>query len=289
MIFSTLLREWGVPNICVQEVLELDGLFDARAESIYGLILLSRWTASETVNELSEPPDGVWFANQVQSFSCATVSLINIVMNHPELDLGEDLNAFRSLTQPMNPLERGWELDRNDKIRDVHNSFGTDIDRAKVDYKLQQDFQEAKKQAKEAERRSKKKGGANGSRKKRKQREDESVEEENGFHFIAYVPVAGAVWKMDGMERLPRKLGDITPGDSWISPVLAEVINMRETAAVNQFEMSLLSLVQQLDHSGIAAEADQMDKAREDWGPFLTTLLKLHGQRGDLKEIMGGN
>ncbi|RMD41020.1 hypothetical protein DV735_g4131, partial [Chaetothyriales sp. CBS 134920] len=225
MIFSTLLREWGVPKICVQEVLELEGLFEGRAESIYGLILLSRWTASEKDNELDEAPTGVWFANQVQSFSCATVSLMNIIMNHPELDLGEDLNAFRSLTQPMNSLERGWELDGNDKIRNIHNSFGTDIDKA----------------------------------------------------------------KMDGMEKLPRKLGDISTGDSWISPVLAEVMDMREKAAVNQFEVSLLSLVQRLDDSEIGAEAEQMEQAREDWGPFLTTLLKLHGQRGDLKQIMEGS
>ncbi|RMZ85487.1 hypothetical protein DV737_g722, partial [Chaetothyriales sp. CBS 132003] len=288
MIFSTLLREWGAPNIDVQEVLELDGLFNAKAESIYGLILLSRWAPSETENELSEAPARVWFANQVQSFSCATVSLMNIIMNHPELDLGDELNAFRTLTQPLDPLGRGWQLDRNDKIRDIHNSFGTDIDKAKVDYKLRQDYEEAEKRKKQAARRGKKRGGK--GRRKKKVREEEGGEgEENGFHFIAYVPVAGAVWKMDGMERLPRKLGDITAGETWLFPVLAEVMKMRETAAVNQFEVSLLSLVERVDDSGLGAEVEQMEQARQDWGPLLTTLLKLHSQRGDLKELMGGN
>lgn len=30
---------------------------------------------------------------------------------------------------------------------------------------------------------------------------------ENAFHFIAFVPVAGKVWKLDGLERQPRSLG----------------------------------------------------------------------------------
>ncbi|RMZ89056.1 hypothetical protein DV736_g3693, partial [Chaetothyriales sp. CBS 134916] len=287
MIFSTLLREWGAPNIGVQEVLELDGLFNAKAESMYGLILLSRWAPSETENELSEAPTSVWFANQVQSFSCATVSLMNIIMNRPELDLGEELNAFRALTQPLDPLERGWQLDRNDKIRDIHNSFGTDIDKAKVDYKLQQDYDEAERRKKQAARRGKKRRGK--ARRKKKEREEDGGIEENGFHFIAYVPVAGAVWKMDGMEKLPRKLGEITAGGTWLCPVLAEVMKMRETAAVNQFEVSLLSLVERVDDSGVGAEVKQMEEARQDWGPLLTTLLKLHSQRGDLKEVMGVN
>ena len=125
MIFSTLLREWGAPNIDVQEIFELDYLFDAKPESTYGLILLSRWAPADTENDITKAPEGVWFANQVQSFSCATVAIMNIIMNHPELDLGQYLNTFRTVTNSMKPLDRGWTLDRNDKIRDVHNSFGT--------------------------------------------------------------------------------------------------------------------------------------------------------------------
>ena len=28
-----------------------------------------------------------------------------------------------------------------------------------------------------------------------------------GFHFIAFVPVDGKVWKLDGLERQPQNLG----------------------------------------------------------------------------------
>lgn len=33
-------------------------------------------------------------------------------------------------------------------------------------------------------------------------------ESEAGFHFIAFVPVDGNVWKLDGLERQPQCLGE---------------------------------------------------------------------------------
>jgi len=33
------------------------------------------------------------------------------------------------------------------------------------------------------------------------------VEEDSGFHYVAYVPIAGAVWKLDGLQRTPVKIG----------------------------------------------------------------------------------
>ena len=32
-------------------------------------------------------------------------------------------------------------------------------------------------------------------------------EAESGFHFIAFVPIRGKVWKLDGLERQPQILG----------------------------------------------------------------------------------
>jgi len=42
---------------------------------------------------------------------------------------------------------------------------------------------------------------------KRRQKVVADVEEDdNGFHFVAYVPAKGVVWRMDGMEAAPRSL-----------------------------------------------------------------------------------
>lgn len=32
-------------------------------------------------------------------------------------------------------------------------------------------------------------------------------QEQAGFHFVAFVPIQGNVWKLDGLERQPMNLG----------------------------------------------------------------------------------
>jgi ubiquitin carboxyl-terminal hydrolase L5 len=67
----------------------------------------------------------VLFADGVQTTSnaCATVALLNIIMNVPEIDLGDALEAFKESTQFMKPPYRGQALSHDDFIRNVHNSF----------------------------------------------------------------------------------------------------------------------------------------------------------------------
>lgn len=36
---------------------------------------------------------------------------------------------------------------------------------------------------------------------------DNSASNEAAFHFIAFVPALGRVWKFDGLERQPQDLG----------------------------------------------------------------------------------
>ena len=64
-IFSTLLREWGVPNVSVNEVVPIDSIFETPSDVVFGLIFLSRWTIANSENETIEVPTDVWFANQV--------------------------------------------------------------------------------------------------------------------------------------------------------------------------------------------------------------------------------
>jgi hypothetical protein len=42
---------------------------------------------------------------------------------------------------------------------------------------------------------------------KRPQRKKKVTEDEAAFHFIAYVPVNGVVWRCDGLQHQPRNLG----------------------------------------------------------------------------------
>lgn len=42
-------------------------------------------------------------------------------------------------------------------------------------------------------------------------KQGESAGEEAGFHFDAFVPVDGQVWRLDGLERQPQCLGESCP------------------------------------------------------------------------------
>lgn len=45
------------------------------------------------------------------------------------------------------------------------------------------------------------------------QEDEDSTSSEAGFHFIAFVPAKGRVWKFDGLERQPQDLGE--SGDAY--------------------------------------------------------------------------
>ena len=144
---------------------------------------------------------------------------MNVINNHPVLDLGERLNKFRAATLNQSPKDRGSALDAFDHVRDVHNSFATyvamlvpnatvandtdrDLDMMNVDTRLKEDAIEAAKKRKRVEQAKKRKG-----KKRRKRASFNREDEENGFHFIAYVPAGGSVWRMDGMDAFPRQIG----------------------------------------------------------------------------------
>lgn len=44
---------------------------------------------------------------------------------------------------------------------------------------------------------------------KSKRQNDNSASNEAAFHFIAFVPALGRIWKFDGLERQPQDLGKI--------------------------------------------------------------------------------
>ena len=46
------------------------------------------------------------------------------------------------------------------------------------------------------------------SKNSRKRTTATANDEDAGFHFIAYVPIQGQVWKLDGLERQPQSLGE---------------------------------------------------------------------------------
>merc|ERR1719160_2176555 len=87
--------------------------------------------------EQEDSQESPWFANQTIHNACATVALLNIVMNAPDVDLGPQLESFRESTRDLSTALRGHRLSSNEFIRSTHNSFSRRMDHLNADLALE--------------------------------------------------------------------------------------------------------------------------------------------------------
>ncbi|KAI9822920.1 MAG: hypothetical protein M1832_002945 [Thelocarpon impressellum] len=222
--FNTMLRDFGVEGVKVQEVLGLDEqLLEMLPKPVYGLIFLFRWREDKPDDQVASCPPEVWFANQGKTSpnSCASVALLNIVNNVPGIVLGEPLTQFREFSEEFSPALRGDQICHFAFVKRVHNSFARKMDMLNVDLHLKNEATAPKRRAvKEVE-----------------------SDEEAGFHFIAYMPIAGAVWKLDGLERQPHLLGPLKDQD-WVSVAKPFIEEKMGTYEEDQIQFGLFAVVQ---------------------------------------------
>lgn len=194
---------------------------------MYGLIFLYQFKEDDPSQQESSCPEHIWFANQTTNNACATIALLNIVMNASGVEIGPTLSSLKDFSKDMAPAIRGYTVGNHDYIRRVHNSFARKMDMLAADLSLHNDMAASK--AKTAQKSYAKKG---------------KVEDvfEAGFHFVAFVPIGGSLWKLDGLERQPVNLGDCTDAN-WMDiakPLIEERMAQYED---DQIQFNLLAVV----------------------------------------------
>lgn len=189
--------------------------------------------ASEENKQEASCPDHVWFANQTHEFACATVSLLNIVNNIPDIELGEQLRNFKEFSQPLTPAQRGDSIGNFEFVKQIHNSFARKMDMLNIDLGMENAHDD---------RKSKKKAAPAKAKKGKVVTEDDWQDDENAFHFLAYVPIEGEVWQLDGLDRQPSKVGKIK-GNDWMSIAVPRIEERMMALATGGIEFVLLSLV----------------------------------------------
>lgn len=292
-IFTILLQEWGMRNVLVNEVYDITELLDMNPASIFGLIFLSRYvpvdqsttnTPPAAANLLSGQP---WFTNQISKFSCGTVALMNILMNieSSDIDLSEALSDFKNATRHINAKHRGVALDNHAQFRDIHNSFSTKLDQLIVDVMLKDEANKAKQKAQAQARNPTRKRKRTNFTKRRKYKSTLEDEEENGFHFVAYVAANGSVWKLDGLRPQPVHVGIIGEGQTWLNVTVQDVFPLLQEALDANQQCTMMSVT----HSAGAHVMSDEERTRkqDDWAPFIETLLRIHAERGDLNDMLG--
>ncbi|KAL3656222.1 hypothetical protein V7S43_018947 [Phytophthora oleae] len=283
-VFTALIEDIGVKGVQVEELYTLDEHQFAELSPVYGLVFLFKYESNQ--NEAAEPPvfaseDGLFFAKQVISNACATQAILSILLNSQDIELGETLAEFKAFTSDFPSDLKGLAISNSDKIRLAHNSF------ARAEPFVVEE---------------------------RKATEDDDV-----YHFVAYVPVNGKVYELDGLREGPICLGEVSEPenrDSWLQ-VACPVIQKRiEKYSATEIRFNLLALVKNriqtyeeqlhavIETGGSESEAAQIQadlaaeqQKRENWAlenkrrkhnyiPFIIQLLKTLAEKKQLEPLI---
>ncbi|KOS18083.1 Ubiquitin carboxyl-terminal hydrolase isozyme L5 [Escovopsis weberi] len=236
--FNIILRDLGVKDVKAQEIFSIDqASLDFLPRPVYGLIFLFQYGPGGDESEGDDDTGSLWFANQTTHNSCATVALLNIVMNAGQVELGSELAAFKASTRDLGTALRGHELSRNKFIRTIHNSFTRRMDHLNADLALEDE-------ASSAETAAAKRRAGRGRAKVLTTKGRKTPADEYGYHFIAYVPADGYVWELDGLKSKPRRIGVIEPQAAWTTIARPRIEDRIIKYQGSELSFNLLALCQ---------------------------------------------
>lgn len=180
-VFTYLVENLEVREVQLEELTALDADYLKQLSPVYGVVFLFKYPTGQIQSDRprdgsydAEAAENIFFASQTIQNACGTQALLSILLNHVgSLKVGEPLEAFKSFTQAFPPEIRGEALSNMDQIRDVHNSFA----------RSSPFVDETQRTA---------------------------TDDDDVYHFIAYTPVAGRLYELDGLQPAPINHGPCT-------------------------------------------------------------------------------
>ena len=190
--------------------------------------------------------------------------------------MGSTLRDLKAFTGDFPPDMRGEMIGMQETIRDAHNSFSR-----------QDPFV---------------------SDEKKKATEDDDV-----FHFIAYVPSGGKVWELDGLKAGPVVLGDVPGGDNsgrgWLRVAKERIESRIARYAASEIKFNLMAVVEDkrvqirkdlaanpsdaAAGANLAAEEakragwkEENERRQHNYIPFVMELIKALAGEGKLRGMM---
>jgi len=187
-VFTSLIENLGVKDVQFEELMSLDADTIRSLSPVYGVIFLFKWVSGQS-RDSSSPQDGtfdpdatengLFFAAQTIQNACGTQAVLSVILNQDvaspdssSIDIGPELRDFKDFTAGFPPDLRGEALSNSAQIRNSHNAFA----RASP-------FVDETSRPPVAE-------------------EDAEL-----YHFIAYTPVNGVLYELDGLQPFPISHG----------------------------------------------------------------------------------
>ncbi|KAF9579548.1 hypothetical protein BGW38_004149 [Lunasporangiospora selenospora] len=260
-VFTGIIKGIGVSGVQVEEIYSIDRDTLADLKPIHGLIFLFKYEGrgpeSAGVGVSQAPIDyreDIFFAQQVINNACATQAILSILLNSQKIDLGEELTNFKTFVSDFPPELKGYAITNSEVIRIVHNSF------ARSDPFIN-DIQ------------------------------DPSAQDDDLFHFIAYTPINGNLYELDGLQEGPRNHGPCGEGeDAWLEKV-GPIIQARmdQYASSGEIRFNLMAVVDdRLDvyEDKVLQYTVQLEELRENEGPDAGSWLvaELDNLTGDIRK-----
>lgn len=128
-------------------------------------------------------------------------------VNHPDVELGSTLTGFKEFTSSFDAGMKGLALSNSDEIRSIHNSFARQSI-FEFDSKMQ------------------------------------SKEDEDIFHFVAYVPINGRIYELDGLQEGPLDHGRIPDGADWLDYVRPVIEQRMAKYQTGEIHFNLMAVIQ---------------------------------------------
>jgi len=241
----------------------------AELHPVYGVIFLFKFPTDKPYRTGDRPLDGtfdeaasenMFFAAQTIQNACGTQALLSVLLNKGDptageagyVDVGPQLGEFKEFTMVLPPEFRGEALSNSELIRDVHNSFARSSPFADETQRATGDTEDA-------------------------------------FHFIAYTPVNGVLYELDGLQPAPISHGACTQEEfpTKVMDVLQRRVARYEASEIR---FNLLAMVRDLRirarEIGDFELLEREEQKRSDWQ--FENALRRHNFIGFSGEVLKG-